>query len=135
MKKTKQVGKAVLLNKNGEVLLLMRGKTAPTRALTWDLPGGVVGDGESVEDSTKREIKEETGLQVDNLFFTIEMDQPWGFHWHLFFADVDATDIRVSWEHDEFIWHDPNNLKELSDMPVFLRIIIEKVLKARSDLK
>ena len=133
MAKTKQVGKAVLINQNGEILLLMRGKTAPTRALTWDLPGGVVGDDEDVKASTIREIEEETTLKLDDLTYAIEMKQPWGFYWTLYFSELSSgPEIKISWEHDKFIWCDPAKLEELADLPVFLRIIIEKVLKARS---
>lgn len=48
---------------SGKVLLIRR-KNPP---LGWALPGGFVDYGETVEDAVRREMKEETGLELENL--------------------------------------------------------------------
>jgi 8-oxo-dGTP diphosphatase len=45
-------------------IILIRRKNPPYKGL-WALPGGFVEYGETVESAAKREVKEETGLQVD----------------------------------------------------------------------
>ena len=51
-----------VLVKDGKVLIIKRGH--PPRQGEWSLPGGRVELGESLIDAVRREIKEETGLEV-----------------------------------------------------------------------
>lgn len=54
---------AIILNEKGEVLLIKR-KNEPFKGF-WALPGGFVEYGEMVENAVLREVKEETGLDVE----------------------------------------------------------------------
>jgi 8-oxo-dGTP pyrophosphatase MutT (NUDIX family) len=57
------VGAAVLvMDQQGRLLLLKRADNG-----LWGLPGGGMEPGESLEDTAKRETKEETGLAVEEL--------------------------------------------------------------------
>lgn len=51
----------VIVNKTGEILLQERNDHS------WGLPGGLMNLGESLIDTAKREVFEETGLRVENL--------------------------------------------------------------------
>ncbi|MCL6096420.1 MAG: NUDIX hydrolase [Patescibacteria group bacterium] len=51
--------------KDNKVLLIQRG-TEPNKGF-WGIPGGYVGWDESAEDTVKREVKEETNLDVQKL--------------------------------------------------------------------
>ncbi len=48
-----------------EVLLIQR-KNPPFKGL-WALPGGFVDMNETLEEAVKRELQEETGIQIENL--------------------------------------------------------------------
>lgn len=53
---------AVIWNDRREVLLIRR--TKEPRKGQWSLPGGKVQFGESLEDAVRREVREETGLEI-----------------------------------------------------------------------
>src|SRR5205809_461558 len=50
---------AIVRNTNGEILITRRSDDGQ-----WDLPGGAVDPGEVPAESVRREVKEETGLEV-----------------------------------------------------------------------
>ena len=57
------IGAAAILIEDGAVLLTLRGGSV--RAGLWDLPGGFVEYDEDVRDALVREMREETGLDVE----------------------------------------------------------------------
>lgn len=54
---------AVVSDVDGRIVVVRRGQ-APARGL-WSLPGGRVEAGETLAEAVRREVKEETGLDVD----------------------------------------------------------------------
>jgi len=67
-----RVGIGVFVIKDGKFLLLQR-KAAHGEG-TWSLPGGHMEFGESFEDTSKREVREETGLEITNVHFGAVMN-------------------------------------------------------------
>jgi ADP-ribose pyrophosphatase YjhB (NUDIX family) len=57
------VGVGVIVFRGDEVLLVRRGK--PPRVGEWSIPGGAQELGETVAEAAVREIREETGLEID----------------------------------------------------------------------
>ena len=51
---------AVVLNEQGEVLLIK-----DDRRNSWTFPGGIVEEGEGLLDGVKREVLEETGIEIE----------------------------------------------------------------------
>jgi 8-oxo-dGTP diphosphatase len=54
----------IILEEDGKVLLIRRGGDGPF-AGEWALPGGHMDEGETFEETARREMKEETGLDVE----------------------------------------------------------------------
>ena len=84
---------AVVLSPRG-VALIQRGK--PPRVGSWSLPGGAQKVGETVFEAALREVKEETGLDVEILGLVDVVDSithaPDGrVHYHYTLIDVVAT--------------------------------------------
>jgi len=57
------VGVGVVLVEDGRILLIQRGRE-PGRGL-WAVPGGKVRHGEPMKEAARREMREETGLEVE----------------------------------------------------------------------
>ncbi len=57
------VGVGAIIFEGGNVLLAQRGK--PPSPGNWSIPGGALKLGETLEDACKREVLEETGLNVE----------------------------------------------------------------------
>jgi ADP-ribose pyrophosphatase YjhB (NUDIX family) len=66
------VGIGIVVIKDDTVLLVRRGK--PPSVGAWTLPGGAQELGETAEEAARRELFEETGLEVDTLHFAATVD-------------------------------------------------------------
>lgn len=98
---------------SGEKLLLT--KYAGRAFKRYALVAGFNEIGESIEDTVRREVLEETGVKVKNLRFY--RSQPWVFTDSLlmgFFCDLDGSDELHPQESElsEALWHDRANLPE-----------------------
>lgn len=100
---------AIVLNNAREVLVLRRSDTDERRPGQWDLPGGHVEYGESFEVALRREVTEETGLDIGDTEPRLVYASSAAFDevsvtWLFFVAKSPETDVLVSPEHDEYKW-------------------------------
>jgi molecular chaperone GrpE (heat shock protein) len=104
--------KAVVIGEDGRVLLVKRADDDYTNAGKWDIPGGLLEFNETVEEVLKREVLEETGLEVevgpvirvceffkDSELFRKEKRSLR----YIAYCQGDA-DVKLSEEHSEFLW-------------------------------
>ncbi len=104
---TRTLAKVFVVNARGEVLFLRRSATDTNRPLQWDLPGGNVEPGETLEQGAIRETDEEAGIKLSSVrpVYAITEARDWGVGTWLFFAaDVDDPEVTLSYEHDDYRW-------------------------------
>ncbi len=56
---------ALIQNERGEILLALRSQQAKNERGKWEIPGGAVEFGETLEQALQREIKEEIGIEIE----------------------------------------------------------------------
>jgi len=149
--KVKVLQKAVVKNKDGKILALKRtGDPRRPWPNCWDLPGGRVeesdiqqwkaksgkGDGNDILiNALRREIKEETNLEVENIravHIASDFSEKKGFFIVVIGYDCSAINenqLQLSGEHSEFRWVSKNEfLKlEIGDAGRLLEPILEKI--------
>ena len=102
---------ALLHDGNGKLLMLRTHKWGHR----WGIPGGKIRRGESTEDALRREIREETGLEIDRIRFVIVQDcidsheflRPEHFLLLNYVARVKSGEIVLNEEAQDYRWVTP----------------------------
>ena len=116
----KVVAKTLVRNSEGLYLVLYRSNTHPLFPGHIDFPGGEVESEEIPEAAVVREIQEETRLSVNpnklKKLFTKQYRQTTHILFEAKLAEPDAK-IALSWEHKDYRWITPEELKRLPRFP------------------
>ena len=114
MKQEKSAGAVVFTYEKNEPLFLLLKNTLKTTY--WEFPKGKIEAEESIEETVKREVEEETGLK--NLLITpgFEHKIRWFFRFkgeliqkeavYLLIETEEKNKVKISSEHQEFKWMD-----------------------------
>ena len=124
---------ALVVNTKGEVLIV--------RSSKWNnkftVPGGHIELGERAEDAIKREVREETGLDVEpvKLLLLQQAIYPANYHKHEHFIFMDylcqtkGSDVKLDGrELQEYLWVRPEKALEL-DLEEYTRNFVKKYLE------
>jgi len=120
---------AGIIRKNGRFLITLR----PPRGLLgglWEFPGGKVENGETFEQSLKREIAEELGIKIkiDSLFTSVKHAYThFKITLHVFQCRYRSGEIRMN-GCDDYRWIGPSRLNEFA-FPGADRKVIEQLMK------
>ena len=127
---------ALIFNAAGQVLMIRTQKWSHL----WGIPGGKIKLGESAVDALRREIKEETGLEIDDIRFVLVQDC---IHSREFYRDahfvllnytcrcVGEQRVQLNDEAQAFRWVSADEALTMElNQPT--RILIEAVLKQKA---
>lgn len=125
--------KAVVRDGQGRILLIRRSAASRNNAGKWELPGGKVDGGESVEQALQREVQEETGLRVEVCGVAGAAESAWDSRriaYLIFTATPHPGEVVLSDEHDAFAWVDVTDLASY-DMPAQFAGFLRRYLEGR----
>ena len=130
-----KVGVKILLkNKEGKHLILKRSaeKYPEAGSDLWDIVGGRIDPGSPLIDNLKREIKEETGLDLmsePSLVHAQDILRVAGKHVVrlTYVGDIDG-EIVLSDEHDDYKWLTLDEIIKLEGLDNYFREVLERKL-------
>lgn len=123
MKENPRVGVAAIILQDHKVLMGKR-KNAHGEGC-WAFPGGHLEHGESIEECARREVKEETGLNVQNIrieTFTNDIFVEEEKHYITIFivCEYESGELQLNEPHkcEEWVWVEWNEFPEPLFLPV-----------------
>ena len=128
---------ALILNHRDEVLLLKTHKWSDR----WGIPGGKIKRGETCEEALRREIREETSLELERIRFVMVQDciEPPEFERSAHFlllnyighCDSETPEVKLNDEAEAFCWL-PWDEAFAMDLNIPTRILMEEIAAHQS---
>ena len=124
------VGLGAVVWRDGKVLMIQRGK--PPRQGIWSLPGGAQDLGETVEQGIRRELREETGIEIELLGLlavidSVQRDAEGRVLYHYTIVDYAARwlsgDLVAGDDAADAAWISPEDLAKMELWEETLRVI------------
>lgn len=109
----------VIVDSDGRVLLIQRRDNH-----RWEPPGGVLELSESINEGLRREVREETGLDVEPVALTgVYKNMTRGIIALVFRCEVTSGQPGTSEEAEAFRWVTPSEIKELANEAYAIRVL------------
>ena len=107
----------IVVNEDNELLLLKRSPLSDWGASRWGFVGGSIQRGETPKEACKREVKEEIGVDLDEIINVFNIQR--GDNVEYVFACRCAGDenIKLNKEHTDYGWFPLEDLKHLNKVP------------------
>jgi 8-oxo-dGTP diphosphatase len=117
---------AVIVDGDNKILLLKRSSDPKIwQPSKWALVGGGIEKDETPEQAVKREIKEETGLDISKFIKSFSIQKNPDSIEHIFACryDGEPTDIKLNEENTNYGWYDVEEMKFLDIVPHLIEYI------------
>ncbi len=114
--------KVVVFDGQGRCLVLKRSMSSKGNPGKWDFPGGKVDPGEALDQSAKREVLEETGLDIEVgcVLGSAESESPTNRVAYLILEGRTMSgEVQLSEEHEDHAWVEPGKLAGMDLVPQF----------------
>lgn len=127
-----QVGvKIVLKNTDGKYLVVLRSaEKYPEAGMQWEIVGGRINPGTSLIENLKREVREETGLEIKGELKLITAQDILKIHKHIVrltytgFADGEVV---LSDEHTDYKWLSLKEILNLEPIDKYTKDVFDKL--------
>ncbi len=117
--------KAIVLDERSRCLLLRRLGASKNNPGKWEFPGGKMDHGETFDETLKREVREETSLEI-RLLRPVDTAMSSLSNCHVVYlfmlAEAEPGEVRLSAEHDRYHWADALEL-ESADLAAQFRAV------------
>ncbi len=110
-----------IIRKDGKILVVKRSDIDDHKPGVWETPGGGMDRQTSPQKALEKEIREEVDLKVKILepfnIFTFKKDTGEYKVGITFVCDYVSGEVKLSHEHSDFKWIDPQDFKKLKSLP------------------
>lgn len=121
---------ALIFNPEGKILLIKSHKWKGK----YTIPGGHIELGETIEEALRREIKEETGLDIYDIKFVCVQefifDNAFWKKKHFIFLDhackTDSTDVTLNEEAEDYKWFDIDEALSSKEVDEYTKNLIRE---------
>lgn len=125
------IGVKAIIEKDNKILFLKRSEKYEHLNNAWDIPGGRINFGEDPKEGLKREIEEETGLQLKEIKQILDASTVFkNEEKHIvritYLCTVEEGNTNLSHEHTHMEWIPKEKIKELEYKDALLRKTIEE---------
>ncbi|MFA6888381.1 MAG: NUDIX domain-containing protein [Candidatus Woesearchaeota archaeon] len=130
---TQQIGVKAIIEQDNKILLIKRSAKYKHLEAAWDIPGGRTEFGEDPIDGLRREIKEETNLELDEIKQILDASTVFkNEEKHIvritYLCTVKETNVQLSHEHTDMQWVPKEELKNIEFKDKILKKIINNFI-------
>ena len=129
----------LLVNDDGDLLILKRSNRVRTYKGLWGGVAGYIEENEEPYETALKEIREEAGLEKEDVTLVKQLEivkftdfyEGLRYDWEVFpflFKTEKKSKIHIDWEHTEYRWITPTEIEKVDTVPHFRDIVFRVLL-------